>query len=203
MSGYNITCDPGALGMQTCYVNVNTPTGCTTGAPGCTTTKQEIIGYTSGGEPVSKGESSSPWMAWVPELTTLNQDGQAYQPYGSAGIPYSLDEGSLVKWNPAGAGSEQALAYLDSAPGAQARKMYQERTCNPLWSNVFGCKEGEVIWVHNDAVAEHEPSAIDKFWSWLTGETETKEADDTHPMTVLGYGVLALVGIGLISSKWG
>ncbi len=203
-SGYNITCDPGALGMQTCYVNVNTPTGCTTGAPGCTTTKQEIIGYTSGGEPVSKGESSSPWMAWVPELTTLNQDGQAYQPYGSAGIPYSLDGGSLVKWNPAGAGSEQALAYLDSAPGAQARKMYQERTCNPLWSNVFGCKEGEVIWIHNDAVAEHEePSALSKFWSWLTG-SETKEAEgDMHPMTLLGYGVVAIIGIGLIASKWG
>ena len=101
--------------------------------------KQEIIGYTSGGEPVSKGQSSSPWMAWVPELTTLNNKGQAYQPYGPAGIPYTMDGGSLTKWTPSGAGSDQALAYLDSAPGAQARKMYQERTCSPLWSNVFGC----------------------------------------------------------------
>ena len=141
-NGYNITCDPGALGMQRCYVNVNSPTGCTTGSAGCTTTKQEIIGYTSGGEPVSKGQSSSPWMAWVPELTTLNNKGQAYQPYGPAGIPYTMDGGSLTKWTPSGAGSDQALAYLDSAPGAQARKMYQERTCSPLWSNVFGCKEG-------------------------------------------------------------
>ena len=108
--GYNITCDPGALGMQKCYVNVNSPTGCTTGTPGCTTTRQEIIGYTAGGDPVSKGQSSSPWMAWIPQVTTLNQDGNAYQPYGPAGIPYTLDGGSLEKWTPAGAGSEQALA---------------------------------------------------------------------------------------------
>ena len=26
-SGYNMECDPGALGMQKCYVNINTPTG--------------------------------------------------------------------------------------------------------------------------------------------------------------------------------
>ena len=64
--------------MQTCYVNVNTPTGCTTGSPGCTTTKQEIIGYTQAGQPISKGKSSSSWMDFVPQLTVLNQDGQAY-----------------------------------------------------------------------------------------------------------------------------
>ena len=139
-SGYNISCEPGALGMQTCYVNVNTPTGCTTGSPGCTTTKQEIIGYTAAGQPISKGKSTSSWMAFVPQVTTLNNKGQAYQPYGPAGIPYSLQGGSLVKWNPT---DMQALAYLDSAPGAQARDAYQERVCSPLWSNVFGCREGD------------------------------------------------------------
>ena len=29
------------------------------------TKKQEIIGYTAGGDPISKGESTVPWMAWV------------------------------------------------------------------------------------------------------------------------------------------
>ena len=174
-NGYDITCDPGALGMQRCYVNVHTPSGCDPAVPPCTVTQQEVIGYTSGGQPISKGVSSSPWMAWVPQLTALNQSGTAYQPYGGAGIPYSLGGGSLVKWNPAGAGSEQALAYLDSAPGAQAREMYQERTCNPLWSNVFGCKEGDTIWVSHDAVAEHEggeEGVFTRFWSWLTGSEE-------------------------------
>ena len=199
--GYNITCDPGALGMQQCYVNVNTPTGCTTGTPGCTTTKQEIIGYTAGGAPVSKGQSSSPWMAWIPQVTTLNQDGNAYQAYGPAGIPYTMDGGSLEKWTPAGAGSEQALAYLDSAPGAQAREAYQERTCSPLWSNVFGCKEGGTIWVHNDAIAEHEPSFFDKIKS-LFGAEEYK-ADVALSASWKGIAVLvASLGVlGVVGAR--
>ena len=199
--GYNITCDPGALGMQKCYVNVNSPTGCTTGTPGCTTTRQEIIGYTAGGDPVSKGQSSSPWMAWIPQVTTLNQDGNAYQPYGPAGIPYTMDGGSLEKWTPAGAGSEQALAYLDSAPGAQAREMYQERTCSPLWSNVFGCKEGGTIWVHNDAIAEHEPSFFDKLKA-LFGAEEYK-ADVAVSASWKGIAVLvASLGVlGVVGAR--
>ena len=199
--GYNITCDPGALGMQKCYVNVNSPTGCTTGTPGCTTTRQEIIGYTAGGDPVSKGQSSSPWMAWIPQVTTLNQDGNAYQPYGPAGIPYTMDGGSLEKWTPAGAGSEQALAYLDSAPGAQAREMYQERTCSPLWSNVFGCKEGGTIWVHNDDIAEHEPSFFDKLKA-LFGAEEYK-ADVAVSASWKGIAVLvASLGVlGVVGAR--
>ena len=199
--GYNITCDPGALGMQKCYVNVNSPTGCTTGTPGCTTTRQEIIGYTAGGDPVSKGQSSSPWMAWIPQVTTLNQDGNAYQPYGPAGIPYTMDGGSLEKWTPAGAGSEQALAYLDSAPGAQAREMYQERTCSPLWSNVFGRKEGGTIWVHNDAIAEHEPSFFDKLKA-LFGAEEYK-ADVAISASWKGIAVLvASLGVlGVVGAR--
>jgi len=196
-NGYDITCDPGALGMQRCYVNVHTPSGCDPAVPPCTVTQQEVIGYTSGGQPISKGVSSSPWMAWVPQLTALNQSGTAYQPYGGAGIPYSLGGGSLVKWNPAGAGSEQALAYLDSAPGAQAREMYQERTCNPLWSNVFGCKEGDIVWIHNDAVAEHEGNgegALSKLWSWLTGGEEKAAEGWTSPTAITTYGIIAVVG---------
>ena len=74
--GYNITCDPGDLYNRKCYVN--TASG----------EKQEIIGYTSDGQPISKAQSSAPWIAWVPTLTTLDMSGQAYQPYGEAGLPY-------------------------------------------------------------------------------------------------------------------
>ena len=74
--GYNITCDPGDLYNRRCYVNT---------ASGA---KQEIIGYTSDGQPISKAQSSASWIAWVPTLTTLDQSGQAYQPYGEAGLPY-------------------------------------------------------------------------------------------------------------------
>ena len=126
--GYNISCDPGALGMQTCYT--------TDPASGA---KQEIIGYTAGGDPISKGASSSSWMAWVPTLTTLNQQGTAYQPYGEAGIPYTLGGGSLIKWMMSGGADPQDIAYLEQAPGAFSRKMYDERTCDPLWPTL-GCK---------------------------------------------------------------
>jgi hypothetical protein len=74
--GYNITCDPGDLYSRRCYVN--TASG----------EKQEIIGYTDDGQPISKAPSSASYIAWVPTLTTLNQDGVAYQPYGEAGLPF-------------------------------------------------------------------------------------------------------------------
>jgi hypothetical protein len=74
--GYNITCDPGDLYSRRCYVN--TASG----------QKQEIIDYTDDGQPISKAPSSASYIAWVPTLTTLNQDGVAYQPYGEAGLPF-------------------------------------------------------------------------------------------------------------------
>jgi len=75
-TGYNIQCDPGALGMQKCYVV--TASG----------DKQEIIGYQDG-NPISKMQSSSSWNAWIPTLTVLDMDGNAYQPYGESGLPYT------------------------------------------------------------------------------------------------------------------
>ncbi len=54
--------------------------------------------------------------------------------------------------------------------------MYQERTCSPLWSNVFGCKEGNTIWVSNDAISEHEDkqSFSTKLKSLFGAEQEVK-----------------------------
>ena len=46
MAGYNITCDPGDLYTRKCYVN--TASG-----------KQEIIGYDSAGNPISKAPTTS------------------------------------------------------------------------------------------------------------------------------------------------
>jgi len=182
MTGYQIT-QQWLGGPQ--YITVHTPAGCDPAVPPCTVTEQEVIGY-SNGQPVSKGPSSSPWMAWTPTLTTLDQDGNAYQPY-TAGIPYTLEGGSVVKWDST---DSQALAYLDSAPGAGARKAYQERTCNPLWSNVFGCKEGDTIWVSHDAVAEHEPSFFEKLKSLFGAE----EYRSDMAFSASWKGVLAIVG---------
>jgi hypothetical protein len=87
-TGYNITCDPGTLYNRKCYVNVHNPPGCDPADPACTVTQQEIIGYSDKGDPISKAPSSSSWIAWVPTLTTLDDSGTAYQPYGESGLPY-------------------------------------------------------------------------------------------------------------------
>ena len=77
MTGYNITCDPGSLYSRKCYVN--TASG-----------KQEIIGYDASGNPISKAPTTAAGTAWQPSVTVLDQDGNAYQPYGSAGLPFTM-----------------------------------------------------------------------------------------------------------------
>ncbi len=89
MSGYDITCDPGALYYRKCYVNVHDPPGCDPAVPPCTVTQQEIISYTESGDPISKAPSTSSWIAWIPTLNTLDMSGVSYQPYGDAGLPYA------------------------------------------------------------------------------------------------------------------
>ena len=98
--GYNITCDPGDLYNRKCYTNVYSTPGCDPATdPTCTVSQQEIIGYTSGGSPISKAPSTASWIAWVPTLTTLDMSGMAIQPYGEAGLPYVSPSGQT---NPTG-----------------------------------------------------------------------------------------------------
>jgi len=169
--------------------------------PGCTPVnskecRQLVIGTTAQGV-VTEAPSDKPWMAFVPMLTTFNQDGTAYQPY-TAGIPTTLEGGSVVKWDST---NSQALAYLDSAPGAGAMKAYQERTCSPLWSNVFGCKEGNQIWIPNETIAEHEPSFFSKLKSLFGAEEYGADAS----FSVTWKGILAVIGgvaiVGLVGHK--
>jgi hypothetical protein len=149
MAGYGITCDPGDLYNRKCYV----------ADPTDPSKKQEIIGYTSGGDPISKAQSTVPWMAWVPTVTTLDQSGNAYQPYGQAGIPYT-QTGSTMNWMPSSGADMQDYTYLDqSMPGSFSRWMTENRLCNPLWSNVFGCRTSD------------DPSVV-------AGEAENYGADD-------------------------
>ena len=94
MAGYNIQCDPGDLYSRRCYTVYCTDASgatCTCGTAGCTTHKEEIIAYTSGGDPISKktGNGVPKWMAWIPNLTTLDDSANAYRPYGEAGIPFT------------------------------------------------------------------------------------------------------------------
>ncbi len=100
MAGYNIQCDPGDLYSRKCYTVYCTDASgatCTCGSAGCTEHREEIIAYTSGGDPISKktGNGVPSWMAWIPNLTTLDLSGNAYRPYGEAGIPFTPN-GSVI-----------------------------------------------------------------------------------------------------------
>ena len=127
--GYNIVCDAGDLYNRKCYT-VNPTTGA----------KEEIIGYTDKGDPISKGQSNSSWLAWILSLTTLDLSGNPYQPYGEAGIPYTKGGSAIGSWMPSSGADMQDYYYLTEVmPGSQSRKMYNKRICSPLW-NTFGCK---------------------------------------------------------------
>ena len=93
MTGYNIQCDPGGLYTRKCYTVYCTDASgasCACGSAGCTEHREEIIAYTSGGDPISKQTTNlPPGTAWIPSLTTLDQSGNAYRPYGDAGIPWT------------------------------------------------------------------------------------------------------------------
>ena len=131
LSGYNIECDPGDLYSRKCYV-INPTTG----------KREEIIGYDSAGNPLSKGETTAAGTAWQINYTVLDDSGNAYQPYGTAGIPWTLSGiAGIFGIMPSGGADMQDWKYItESAPGSQARKTYQQRVCNPLWPT-FGCRQ--------------------------------------------------------------
>lgn len=169
MAGYNIQCDQGSLYYRKCYVVL--PSG----------EKQEIIGYTAGGDPISKDSTDVPkGTAWVPTLTTLDMSGNAYQPYPE-GIPYTAGGGSVVNWTPSGGADVANInTYLNqSIPGAYARQMEKDRTCNPLWPT-FGCKtyteDSVPIGTTGGSTTEtsEEPKSLwESITSWWSGAAET------------------------------
>jgi|ETNmetMinimDraft_21_1059911.scaffolds.fasta_scaffold15892_4 hypothetical protein len=169
MTGYDITCDPGDLYSRKCYVNVHTPSGCVAGAPGCVITQQEIIGY-QGTNPISKAPTTAAGTAWQPSLTVLNQDGTAYQPFGSGGIPWTMGGGMAGLGNvmPSSGADPQDWKYItESAPGAQSRWFYQNRTCNPLWPT-FGCKTSPPNEVSGGVVTAPDDQDDAGTWAWFT-----------------------------------
>jgi len=132
MAGYNIVCDPGDLYTRKCYV-LNPTTG----------EREEIIGYTAGGDPISKAPTTAAGTAWQPTVTTLDLSGNAYQPYGQAGLPFTMAGGisGVGAIMPSSGSDPQDWKYLETMPGANARRTYQQRTCNPLWPTL-GCRQG-------------------------------------------------------------
>ncbi|MDA8580404.1 hypothetical protein N9L01_00385 [bacterium] len=178
MSGYNITCDPGDLYSRKCYVN--TASG-----------KQEIIGYDSAGNPVSKAPTTAAGTAWQPNITVLNQDGNAYQPYGAAGLPFTMAGGisGVGAIMPSSGSDPQDWKYLQTMPGANARKTYQERVCNPLWPTL-GCRQGSIdIGTDNGATMPESKGFFSKIKSIFASEepkTPPGQPVDNDSNTVAG-----------------
>lgn len=169
MSGYNITCDPGDLYSRKCYVN-------TAGG------KQEIIGYDSAGNPVSKAPTTAAGTAWQPNITVLDQDGKAYQPYGAAGLPFTMAGGisGVGAIMPSSGSDPQDWKYLQTMPGANARRTYQERVCNPLWPTL-GCRQGSIdIGTDNNADMPESKGFFAKVKSIFASD----ETVDSDPSTV-------------------
>ena len=100
---------------------------------------KKIIAYTSSGDPIGFDQTTGKTY-----LQRLDSTGNAYQPYGSAGVPYSImDSGPLSSllgnWMPSGGSSSQDFLRLMTLPGAQAR-VRASTTTVPWYYNVFGLK---------------------------------------------------------------
>jgi|TARA_R110000851_G_scaffold222099_1_gene374907 hypothetical protein len=177
----NLQCAPGALGMQDCDIVL--PDG----------SRQEVIKWDDSGNAITKAPSTSPWMAWVPQLWSLNQQGQQYAPFGPAGIPYTMS--GMVNWQGKGSNFDNmgwadpnARNYLQSIPGSGARAAYNSRVCDPLWPT-FGCRTGGVT----TAPTEEEEES---WWSKIFGAEDPTTSKMLAPAAIavgvmgLGYAVM-------------
>ena len=112
----------------------------------------------------------------------LNQDGVAYQPYGAGGLPFTMSGiAGIFGIMPSSGADPQDWKYLtDSAPGSFSRKMYNQRTCNPLW-NTQGCKTiptgGAGVTTAPDPTANAGSQAwYNKFFGFFNSDTENISA---------------------------
>ena len=194
-NGYDLTCQPGALGMQDCFINVHTPAGCIAGAPGCVITQQKVVKWTQSGQPITQAPSTSPWMAWVPQLWSLNIQGDQYAPFGGAGIPYTMD--GMVDWYGKGSNFDNmgwadpnAAAYLQSIPGSGARHAYQNRVCDPLWPT-FGCRTDDP---YSSSTVTTSPDDDEESWGEWFSSFFSAEGEGVGPNA---WAVMGIVGIGI------
>ena len=125
-TGYNIQCQAGDLYTRQCFIG-NPADG------------KKIIAYTSSGDPIGFDQTTGKTY-----LQRLDSTGNAYQPYGSAGVPYSImDSGPLSSllgnWMPSGGSSSQDFLRLMTLPGAQAR-VRASTTTVPWYYPSFGLR---------------------------------------------------------------
>ena len=169
-SGYNIDCDAGSLYYRNCYVIDSS------GA------RNEIIGYTNNGDPVTKSATTAAGAAWSPQIFSLNSNGQQYQPYKGGNIPFGY-----LNFTPSTNADPQDLYYLNNVmPGAMAWKKQQTYTAK-WWMPTFGLRKSGVS---AEELAEIESS------SSLTPKQHEKRIMFDKVALV---GITSVVAIGLFT----
>ncbi len=152
VQGYNIQCDPGDLYNRKCYtVYCTDATGavCDCGTAGCINEiKEEVIAYTSGGDPISKKTTGiSSWMAWIPSITKLNLTGQAYRPYGEAGIPWTpFGMANVNGGGVAANGTGETTTQTTEVEGQAATQQLNRRNAAVIAASAIGVTLG-AMWV--------------------------------------------------------
>ena len=182
VAGYNIQCDAGGgLYYQTCYV---------IDASG---NRNEILGYTDNGGIITKTKSNSPGIAWTPQLFTLNNAGQQFQPYRGGNIPY----GYMGSFTPATSADPQDLEYMYyEMPGSQSFRKQQTYVAG-WWENVFGLRQ------------EAPPKSLQSSSAETETEIPPNQEDTSNPTSSvdsnltknLGYSTIGVIGLYLISKS--
>lgn len=136
MTGYNIECDAGDLYTRRCRVD-----------------GKDIVSYTSKGQPVTIDHVTGETHLWV-----LDQDGNAYKPYGDTGVPYTAgDAGPLSSilggWRAASGADPQWFTRLMTLPGANAR-VRAANTSVPWYYPTFGLKKRSMPTTPSGVVTE-------------------------------------------------
>jgi hypothetical protein len=175
-TGYDIYCEPGDLYTRQCYTGDPAKGG------------KKIIAYTQSGDPIGFDPISGKTY-----LVSLDSSGNAYQPYGSAGVPYTAMDGGalsslLGNWMPSGGASSQDFARLLTLPGAQAR-IRAANTTVPWYYNVFGLK-------YNPRVVGQQPTFT------YSAEEDSEDFDiDRHDVWMIGMAIVALGVAGHMVTK--
>jgi len=170
-AGYNIQCDAGGgLYYQTCYVIDSSGQ------------KNEILGYTDNGGIITKTKSNIKGTAWTPQLFTLNDAGNQYQPYRGGNIPY----GYLGNFTPRTSADSQDLYYLNEVmPTSQAWRK-QQSYVGKWWMNIFGLKQEQ----RPSNLQSESAEAIDN------PNIEDSENKKQEPNIKLGLGFTAIGLLG-------
>ena len=169
-TGFNIECDAGSLYYRNCYVIDSSGQ------------RNEIIGYTDDGNPITKSPTTAAGAAWSPQIFALNSNGQQYQPYKGGNIPFGY-----LNFTPSTNADPQDLYYLNNVmPGALAWRKQQTYTAK-WWMPTFGLRKS--------GLTQEELSQIESQSILTPEENEKRKTRDKIAL----FGVGSILAVGLLT----